>query len=64
MNVEKTMEFILEHQAQFEVNFAKAEKRLDPIERRAARTSHLVARLATCRGSRRSGIRRRAATGN
>ena len=65
MNVEKTMEFILEQQAQFEANFAKAElrfvqaeKRLDRIERLSAQNNHLVARLAGYGVSLRSDIRR------
>jgi len=33
MNIERTMEFILKQQAKFESNFAKAEKRLDRLER-------------------------------
>ncbi len=53
MNVEKTMEFILEQQARTEENFAKAnvrfeqaEKRLDRLERLVAQNNHLVSRLA------------------
>ncbi|HXJ93390.1 MAG TPA: hypothetical protein VMT20_10980 [Terriglobia bacterium] len=65
MNVEKTMEFILEQQALTEANFAKAnirfqqaEKRLDRLERLVAQNNHLVGRLARYGVSLRSDIRR------
>jgi len=58
MDIEKTMDFILAQQAQFEVNFAKSEKRLDRMERLVAQNNHLVAKLAGYGVSLRSDIRR------
>jgi len=65
MNVEKTMDFILAQQAQFEANFAKAdarfgqaEKRLDRLARLLAQNNRLVARLAGYGVSLRSDVRR------
>jgi septal ring factor EnvC (AmiA/AmiB activator) len=58
MNIEKTMDFILAQQAQFEVNFAKSEKRLDRIEKLLAQNNHLVGKLAGYGVSLRSDIRR------
>ncbi|HUI43769.1 MAG TPA: hypothetical protein VL523_17550 [Terriglobia bacterium] len=58
MNVEKTMQFILETQAQFEAavaknvvaserRFGQAEKRLDRIERVLGQTNRVLAGLAS-----------------
>jgi septal ring factor EnvC (AmiA/AmiB activator) len=65
MNVEKTVEFILEQQARVAENFARAsirfaqtEKRLDRLERLVAQNNHLVGRLARYGVSLRSDIRR------
>jgi chromosome segregation ATPase len=72
MNVERTMEFILEQAARTEANFAKAdvrfakaerrldraEKRMDRLERLVAQNNHLVGRLTRCGVSLRSDIRR------
>jgi hypothetical protein len=61
----KTMEFMLEQQARFEANFAKAdarfaksEGRLDRIERVAAHNNRLVGRLARAEVGLRSEVRR------
>src|SRR5215471_16360319 len=65
MNVERTMEFILEQAARTEANFArvnvrfaKAEKRLDRLERLVVQNNHLVGQLARYGVSLRSDIRR------
>ncbi len=42
MNVEKTMEFILEQQAKFEDNFALAERRFTQADRRLDRLERLA----------------------
>lgn len=58
MDIERTMEFILVQQAQFEVNFARSDKRLDRIEKLVAQNNHLVGKLAGYGVSLRSDIRR------
>jgi hypothetical protein len=58
MDAEKTMEFILVQQAQFEANFAKADKRLDRLERLSAQSNRLVAKLAGYGRTLRSDIHR------
>jgi hypothetical protein len=65
MDVEKTMNFILSQQAQFEANFAKAEirfarseRRLDRLERLSAQNNRIVARLAVYGRTLRSDIHR------
>jgi hypothetical protein len=58
MDVEKTMNFILAQQAQFEANFARADKRLDRLERLSAQNNRLVAKLAVHGRTLRSDIRR------
>lgn len=65
MDVERTMEFILEEGARVDARFAKAnirfaqaEKRLDRLERLGAQNNHLVAQLARYGVSLRSDIRR------
>ncbi|HEV2178216.1 MAG TPA: hypothetical protein VGW33_13605 [Terriglobia bacterium] len=69
MNVEKTIEFMLAEQAQFQArsdasqarfdaNFARAEKRLDRIERVLTQTNRIVSRLPTRSVASRSDIRR------
>ena len=72
MDLNKTMEFMLEQQARFEANqarfeanfakadarFAKAEARLDRIERVVAQNNRLVARLAHAGVGLRSEVRR------
>jgi hypothetical protein len=64
MNIERTMEFILQQQAKFEENFAKAEqnfarsnRRLDRIEQMLTQTNRIVGKLASTGVSLRSDIR-------
>ncbi len=64
MNIEKTMEFILDMQAKCEERwakaderFAKSERRLDRIEGILAQTNHVVASLARYGVSFRSDVR-------
>lgn len=52
------MEFILRQQGRFEANFAKANTRLDRIERVLAQNNRLVARLARTGVTLRSDVRR------
>jgi hypothetical protein len=72
LNVEKTIEFLLQQQARFdanqarfeenqaklEANFAKADRRLDRIERGLAQNNRLVARPARTGVTLRSDVRR------
>jgi hypothetical protein len=65
MNIEKTIEFILDMQAKAEERFAKAEerfvkseRRLDRMERVVAQNNRLVARLARAGVALRSEVRR------
>ena|SRR6516225_3279262 len=58
MDLQKTMEFMLEQQARFEANFAKSSARLDRIERVVAQNNRLVARLASAGVGLRSDVRR------
>lgn len=69
MNVEKTMEFILEHQARFEANltrtdekhernYARSAGRLNRIEQVLKQTNRVVGKLASSRVSLRTDIRR------
>ena len=65
MNIEKTMEFILDLQAKAEERwakaeerFAKSERRLDRMERMVAQNNRLVARLGRAGVTLRSDVRR------
>ena len=72
MDVNKTIDFILDQQARFEANqarleanfakadgrFAQAERRLDRLERLVGQNNRLVARLARAGVSFRSDVRR------
>ena len=58
MNVERTMEFILEQQAKFEENFAKIENGLAETQRVLRLTNRVVAGLARAGVSLRSEVRR------
>jgi nanoRNase/pAp phosphatase (c-di-AMP/oligoRNAs hydrolase) len=69
VNVEKTMEYILEQQARFEANlartdvkherdYARSSRRLDRIEQVLKQTNRVVGKLASSGVSLRSDIRR------
>ncbi|MGH9407294.1 MAG: hypothetical protein ACRD3D_15860 [Terriglobia bacterium] len=62
MDVEKTIEFLIENQARFdarmEVNFARAEDRFGKVEKRLDRTERVVAQLAAAGMRFRNEIRR------
>jgi hypothetical protein len=58
INIERTMEFILQQQAKFEENFAKSNRRLDRIEQMLKQTNRVVGKLASTGVSLRGDIRR------